>query len=94
MLSIRKLQKGANEPKLHQGKTCINHKKVGQKVVNRKWEQCCEILQPAKFAGCEFSQPCKISTDISFSLAFLLQISSGSIMHLRIRLGFIIFESD
>ena len=71
-------------------------KKVGQKAVNNMCagEQCCEISQPAKFAGCEFSQPCKIFTVSSFSLAFLLQISSGSIMHLRIRIGFIMFESD
>ena len=36
----------------------------------------------------------KIFTELSFSSAFLLQISSGSIMHLRIQLGFIVFESD
>ena len=54
----------------------------------------CEFSQLAKFAGCEFLQPCKIFTVSSFSSAFLLQISSGLIMHLRIRLGFIVFESD
>ena len=45
-----------------------------------------------KFAGCEFSQSCKIFTELSFSSAFFLQISSGSIMHLRIRLGYIVLN--
>ena len=36
--------------------------KAGQKAVNSRWEQCCENSQPAKFAGCQFLQPCKVST--------------------------------
>ena len=75
MLSIRKLQKCANEPKLHQGKTCIKPQKRRVKKKSTVGEQCCEISQPAKFAGCEFSQPCKIFTEHSFSSAFFLQIS-------------------
>ena len=79
MLSIRKLQKCANEPKLHEGQTCIKPQKDGSKGS----QQQVQVSSVAKFAGCEFSQPCN-----------LLQISSGLIMHLRIQLGFIVFESD
>ena len=69
--------------------------KAGQKAVKAgAMEQCCEISQPTKFAGCEFSQPYKTFNDPSCSLTFLLQISSGLIMHLQIRLGFIVFESN
>ena len=55
-------------------------------------------LYKAKQSGSKSSQTgeqcCKISIVLSFSFAFFLQISTGSIMHLRIRLGFIVFESD
>ena len=75
--------------------------KAGQKAVNSKCRGAmlrnfagCENSQPAKFVGCEFSQPYKIFTEPSSSSAFLLQISSGSSVHLRIRLGFIVFEYD
>ena len=75
--------------------------KAGQKSVNSRCRGAvlrnfttCENSQVAKFAGCKFFQPCKIFTELSFSSTFLLQISSGSIMYLRVRLGFIVFESD
>ena len=75
--------------------------KAGQKAVNSRCRGAvlrnfttCENLQVTKFAGCEFLQPCKIFTELSISSTFLLQISSGTIMHLQIRLGFIVFESD
>ena len=102
MLSIRKLQKCAKEPKLHEVKTCIKPQKGGSKssqgTGGSSVAKFCfagyEISQPAKFTGCEFSQPCKISIDLFFSLVFLVLVSSGSIMNLQIRLGFIVFESD
>ena len=96
MLSNKEITIMSKEPKLHQGKFCTkpNKKRVKKQSTAGAGEQCCKILQPAKFASCEFSQPCKIFTELSFSSVFFLQISSGSIMHLRIRLGFIVFESN
>ena len=59
MLSIRKLQKCANEPKLHEGKLVKNHKKAGQKVVN--WvSSVAKFRKLGKFATCEISQVWKI----------------------------------
>ena len=87
MLSIRKLQKCDKEPKLHEGQTCIKPQKGGSKSSQGTGEQCCEISQPGKFAGYEFSQPCKISTYLFFSSVFLVLVSSGSIMNLQIWLG-------
>ena len=64
MLSIRKLQNCAKEPKLHEGQTYIKAQKGGTKSSKGTSEQCCEISQPAKFACCEFLQPYKISTEL------------------------------
>ena len=74
MLSIRKLQKCAKEPKLHEGKTCIKPQKGGSKSSQgtggssvakfRNLRKFYKNSQPAKFAGYEFSQPCKISTEL------------------------------
>ena len=88
MLSIRKLQKCAKEPKLHEGQTCIKPQKGGSKSSQGTSEQCGEISQVANFRN-----PTKFPLR-SFSSVFLLQVSSGSIMHLRIRPGFIVFESN
>ena len=51
MLSIRKLQKCANE-------TCIKPQKDRLKS-SQLGEQCCKISQPVKFVGCQFFQPSK-----------------------------------
>ena len=69
--------------------------KAGQKAVNSRYRGAvlrnfatCENSQVANFHNPEkFPQP-------SFSFAFLLQIYSDLITHLRIRLGFILFESN
>ena len=99
MLNIRKLQKCAKEPKLHEGETCINAQKGGSKSSQGTGEQCCEISQVAKIRNlrnlqvANFRNPAKFPLS-SFSSVFLLQVSSGSIIHLQIQLRFIVFESN
>ena len=117
MLSIRKLQKCANEPKLHEGQTCIKPQKDGSKSSQQQAQvsnvmkfrnlrnlQVANFRNPRNLQVANFRNPrnlqvanfCNLAKFpmSSFSSVFLLQISSGSIMHLRIRLRFIVFESD
>ena len=80
MLSIRKLQKCAKEPKLHEGKLVLNHKKAGQKAVNRNTsEQCLQVVN--------FRNPTKISRAPSFQCfcskfplirPYIFEFNSGS----------------
>ena len=74
--------------------------KAGQKVVNSRCRGV--VLRNSQVAKiCNLRRNLQVATfcnsanfPLPSSSAFLLQISSGSIMHLRIRLGFIVFESD
>ena len=91
MLSTKEITKMCKGTKITSRVDLYKTTKSGSKTSQQSEVQGSSV---AKFTGCEFSQPCQISTMSSFSSAFLLQISSGSIMHLRIRLGFIVFESD
>ena len=106
MLSIRKLQKCANEPKLHEGQTCIKPQKDGSKSSQQQAQvsnvmkfrnlrnlKVANFRNPRNLQVANFCNLAKFPMS-SFSSVFLLQISSGSIMHLRIRLRFIVFESD
>ena len=85
----RKLQKCVKEPKLHQGQICTKAKKAGQKVV----KLVVQGSSVAKFPRLRKFATLPNSIVSSFSLAFLLQMPSEKIMHLRVRLGFVFFES-
>ena len=69
--------------------------KAGQKAVNGRCRS-----SVAKFRNLRNLQVANFHNPANFSLNFpslhhfVLQFSSGSIMHLRIRLGFVVFELD
>ena len=95
MLSIKELQKCIKEPKLHQGQIYTKPKKAGQKAVNARVQgsSVAKFHNLRNLQVVNFRNPAKFPLP-SFSFAFLLQISSDLIMHLRIRLGITVFESD
>ena len=69
--------------------------KEGQKAVNSRCRS-----SVAKFRNLRILQVANFRNPANFSLNFpslqhfVLHFSSGSIMHLRIRLRFVVFESD
>ena len=94
MLSTMEITKMYKGTKITLRADLYKAKKSGSKSsqTGSAGEQCCEISQPAKFAGCEFFATLPNSTNSSLSSAFLLQMSFEMIMHLRVRLEFVVFE--
>ena len=77
----------------HKGQFRKKSQKGGQMEVKVEAEQVVKFRNLRNSTGCENSQPCKISTLVQFSSVCGSNFHLTYDTHLRVRLGFFVFES-